>query len=329
MVFFAKKRRLLPPICRMATVLMTRAHHQLTGLRGTITLLGRHLLSGRLAMSTGPTYETLLVTKPKDHVVQVEINRPEKRNALNQPFWKEMVECFNHIADDKECRAVVVSGSGKVFSAGIDLVDITGDLVTPEGDDAARVAWNLKQVIKLYQEAFNVIEKCSKPVIAAVHSACIGEGLDMISACDIRVCTKDAWFQAKEVDIGQAADVGTLQRLPHAIGSRSLVCEMVFTARKMFSDEAKSSGLVSHVYDNKANMMEGALQLAEDIASKSPVAVQGSKVNLLYARDHSVPESLEYMAAWNMAMLQTNDIMKSATAVFQKKNLKENIYTNL
>ncbi|CAM9882713.1 unnamed protein product [Lampetra fluviatilis] len=312
----------------MASVLMQR-FLGVPRLCGVSAVAGRQLVSGHLAMSTLPTYETLRLTKPKEHVVQVEINRPEKRNAMNQAFWREMVECFNRIADDNECRAVVVSGAGKVFSSGIDLMDMSEALLSPKGDDTARTSWHLRKFIQSYQETFTVIEKCTKPVIAAIQGACVGGGVDMVTACDIRFCTQDAWFQVKEVDIGLAADVGTLQRLPKVIGSRSLVCDLVYTGRKMMSDEAKSSGLISRVFPDKASLMEAALQIAEDIASKSPVAVQGSKVNLVYSRDHSVRESLEYMATWNMAMLQTDDIMKSATAVLQKKNPKETVFSKL
>ncbi|XP_016403502.1 delta(3,5)-Delta(2,4)-dienoyl-CoA isomerase, mitochondrial-like, partial [Sinocyclocheilus rhinocerous] len=177
----------------------------------------------------------------------------------------------------------------------IDLMSMASDILQPEGDDTARISWNLRRVITQYQETFSVIEKCPKPVIVAIHGACIGAGVDLITACDIRLCTQDAWFQVKEVDIGLAADDGTLQRLPSVIGSRSLVNELAFSARKMYADEAKSCGLVSRVFPDKETMMAGALEMAGDIARKSPVAVQGTKINLIYSRDHSVPEALNYI----------------------------------
>ncbi|XP_074872448.1 delta(3,5)-Delta(2,4)-dienoyl-CoA isomerase, mitochondrial-like isoform X1 [Carettochelys insculpta] len=295
----------------------------------------RPLLSFR-AMSSAPgqphishNYETLKVSQAQEKVLHVELNRPEKRNAMNAVFWREMVECFNKIAQDSECHAVVVSGAGKLFTAGIDLMEMGSVFVMVEGDDTARKAWNLRKKIREYQESFNVLEKCPKPVIAAVHGACIGGGVDLISACDIRYCTQDAWFQVKEVEIGLAADVGTLQRLPRIMGNRSLVNELAYTARKMMAPEAASSGLVSRVFQDKQAMLEGAFELAADIASKSPVAVQGTKVNLLYSRDHSVPESLRYMATWNMSMLQTEDLVKSAQAALEKKSTKDIVYAKL
>ncbi|XP_018432411.1 PREDICTED: delta(3,5)-Delta(2,4)-dienoyl-CoA isomerase, mitochondrial-like [Nanorana parkeri] len=274
-------------------------------------------------------YETLKVTTPRDHVFHVELNRPEKRNAMNRAFWREMALCFRALSDDINCRAVVISGAGKMFTSGIDLTDLTGVFLQEEEDDPARIAWNIRKKIKDYQESFSVIEKCTKPVIAAIHNACIGGGVDLITACDIRYCSQDAWYQVKEVDVGLAADVGTLQRLPKVIGNRSLVNELAFTARKMLSDEALSSGLVSRVFPDKSSLLLASLDLASEIASRSPVAVQGTKINLIYSRDHSVQESLDYMANWNMSMLQTQDIMKSAQSVLEKKSPKDIRFSKL
>ncbi|XP_062329274.1 delta(3,5)-Delta(2,4)-dienoyl-CoA isomerase, mitochondrial isoform X2 [Osmerus eperlanus] len=285
----------------------------------------------RAMSSGGPTapFTTLSISHPATAVTHVELHRPEKRNAMNRAFWSEMVDCFSQIAADPDCRVVVVSGAGKMFTSGIDLMDMASDILQPEGDDMARTSWNMRRIITKYQETFSVIEKCPKPVVVAVHSACIGGGVDLITACDIRLCTQDAWFQVKEVDIGLAADVGTLQRLPKVIGSRSLVNELALTARKMYADEAKSSGLVSRVFDDKEAMMVAALELAGEIAGRSPVAVQGTKVNLIYSRDHSVAEGLDYMATWNMSMLQTQDVMKSAQASMEKKSPKEVAFSKL
>ncbi|XP_062454280.1 delta(3,5)-Delta(2,4)-dienoyl-CoA isomerase, mitochondrial [Rhea pennata] len=303
------------------------------GLRG---LLGRRLgtPAGRMAAGAGPragahSYETLRVTPARDRVLHVELHRPEKRNAMNVAFWREMVECFRKIAQDPACHAVVISGAGKVFTAGLDLMEMGGEFLVVEGDDVARKAWNLRHKIRQYQESFSVLEQCPKPVIAAVHGACIGGGVDLISACDIRYCTQDAWFQVKEVDIGLAADVGTLQRLPKIVGSQSLVNELAFTARKMMAPEAQSCGLVSRVFPDKEALLRGALDLATAVAAKSPVAVQGTKVNLVYARDHPVAEGLRYAATWNMSMLQTEDILKLVQATLEKKDAGDVAFSKL
>lgn len=277
-----------------------------------------------MSSAGGPTppFTTLAINHPAESITHVQLHRPEKRNAMNRAFWSEMVDCFNQIAGDPDCRVVLFSGAGKSFTAGIDLMDMASDVLQPEGDDMARTSWNMRKIIAKYQETFSVIEKCPKPVVVAVHGACVGGGVDLITACDIRLCTQDAWFQVKEVDIGIAADVGTLQRLPKVIGSRSLVNELALTARKLYADEAKSSGLVSRVFADKEAMMAGAMEIASEIAGRSPVAVQGTKVNLIYSRDHSVAEGLDYMATWNMSMLQTHDVMKSAQASMEKKSPK-------
>jgi len=265
-------------------------------------------------------FETLKVTSPDQYVYHVEFNRPEKRNAINTDFWREIRECFYQIADDSECRVVMVSGAGNGFCAGIDLSDfgamsaITGDL------DVARKAYALKKVIMEYQDSFTSIEKCPKIVIAAIHKFCIGAAVDLISACDIRYCTTDAFYQIKEVDVGLAADVGTLQRFPKIVGNDSLTRELAVTARKFLSDEAEKMGLVSRVLPDKESMLAAVLETAKLIASKSPVAVQGTKVNLNYSRDYPTHQALHFMAHYNMCMLQSEDLIKSVMGLMDKSN---------
>eukprot|EP00795_Rhopilema_esculentum_P004147 gene4147-20329_t len=235
-----------------------------------------------------------------------------------------MTACFNQIGKDTEIRAVVLSGLGKHFTAGLDLLDYASVFMEMSDSkmDAARKSWKMKEAIAEMQESFNVIEKCPQPVIAAIHSACIGGGIDMIAACDIRLCSADAWFQIKEVDIGLAADLGTLQRLPRVVGNESLLRELCYTARKMKSDEAKSLGLVSHIFPSQEDLVESAVSMASQIAEKSPVAVAGTKENLIYARDHSVEDGLKHVMTWNMGMLQTEDTMKAAQASMSKSKAK-------
>ncbi|CAN7995482.1 unnamed protein product, partial [Ixodes hexagonus] len=289
----------------------------------------RFVLLSRRNMSY--KFETLAVSTPSDHVFHVELNRPEKLNAMNVAFWEELPKCFRQLNDDRTCRAVIISGAGKMFTAGLDFKSMTGQLMQPgsgddEEPDVARKARHLHNLITSYQATFTSIEKavlpccvqCSKPVIAAVHNGCIGGGVNLITACDMRYCTSDAYFQIKEVELGLAADVGVLQRLPRVIGNRSLVNELVFTARKMEAAEAREAGLVSRIFPDKAQMLSAALTVAKEIASKSPVAVQGSKVNLVYSRDHGVDEALHFMACWNMSMLQSEDVVKAVMALVEK-----------
>ncbi|XP_059173333.1 delta(3,5)-Delta(2,4)-dienoyl-CoA isomerase, mitochondrial-like isoform X2 [Physella acuta] len=283
-------------------------------------MLKKGLLSAR-AMSGMVDYkfETLKVTSPGEFIKQVELNRPEKRNAMNTAFWKEIITCFNQLAVDQDCRVVILSGSGKMYTAGLDLMDneVFTKLMAHSGD-VGRKAFLISESLQSLQDSFNVIERCPKPVIAAVHNACIGGGVDMISACDIRYCTQDAWFQIKEIDLGLAADLGTLQRFPKIIGNDSLFRELTYTARKFVADEAKSMGFVSRILPDKDALEQAAVELAKVIASKSPIGVQGSKVNIVYSRDHGVEQGLNYMKAWNAAMLQSEDLTKALTAAVQK-----------
>ncbi|XP_033637870.1 delta(3,5)-Delta(2,4)-dienoyl-CoA isomerase, mitochondrial-like [Asterias rubens] len=271
-----------------------------------------------MSSDTSYKFETLAVTKLKEYVIQVELNRPEKRNAMNMQFYREMRDCFRKLATDSDCRVVLLTGAGKMFTSGLDLMD-SAELLSAASDmDVGRRAMYLKHSVTEMQESYSVMEKSLKPVIAAIHGGCIGGGLDMVTAVDMRFCTKDAWFQIKEVDLGLAADLGTLQRFPKIIGNDSWLREIVYTARKFGSDEAREIGLVNRIFDTREAMLEGAIEIATLIASKSPIAVQTSKASLVYSRDHSVPEGLNDVTTWNAGMLQSEDLMKAISASMQK-----------
>jgi delta(3,5)-delta(2,4)-dienoyl-CoA isomerase len=206
--------------------------------------------------------KALNVIQAAPNVFHVELNRPTKMNALNNVMWEEIGEVFTKLDRDQECRAVVLSAAGKMFCSGIDLADLTklASIVYSE-DDIARKALTMYQTVKHLQDLFTTIEKCKKPVISCVHNACVGGGIDLITTTDIRMCTTDAWFSVKEVDMGLAADVGTLQRLPKVIGSQSLVNDLCLTARRMKSEEAEKCGLVSSVFHTKEEMMTAAIDM--------------------------------------------------------------------
>lgn len=191
-------------------------------------------------------YDHIQVTAPIDHVLHVELNRPDKRNAIHREMFREIATCFAEIANDKQCRAVVVSGAGKMFCAGIDYVDLMNTMTSvvssgdpPQRDDIAARAKFIRQMIVLLQNSFNSMTKCQKPVIAAIHSGCIGAGVDLITGTDIRYASKDAFFSIREVAIGMAADLGTLQRLPKIVGNDSVVREMAYTGKNISAEEAK------------------------------------------------------------------------------------------
>jgi delta(3,5)-delta(2,4)-dienoyl-CoA isomerase len=264
-------------------------------------------------------YTTLAVSRVTDHVVHVEINRPDKLNTMNIEFWAEVREFFERIESDEECRCIILSGAGRMFTAGLDMTAGTPTGGGGGDKDVARVALSIRRTGLSWQQSFNSIEQCGKPVIACVHNACIGGGIEMISACDVRFATSDAWFKAAEVNIGMAADVGGLQRFPKVIGNQSLVRELCLSGRKFTSQEAMSHGFLSRVCDNKEAMLAEAVALAQEISSKSPVATLGIKHLLNHARDHTVAEALDYAITWNTAMLQTKDMLMAGAAILTKE----------
>ncbi|KAI7861886.1 ClpP/crotonase-like domain-containing protein [Spinellus fusiger] len=265
-------------------------------------------------------YEAVQVQVFEDGVAHIKLNRPKELNVFNDRLIQDVRSVFEQVATDNDIRVVVVSGSGKMFTAGLDLNE-TNVHHYNASVDPARASFVHRSVIKNFQAAFTAIEICDKPVIAAVHNACIGAGIDMITACDIRYCTKDSFFSVAEVNIGIAADVGTLQRLPKVIGNNSLVRELCFTARKMYAPEALACGFVNKVLNTQEELIEESFKIARLIASKSPVAVVGTKHILNYSRDHTVAEGLAYNTAWSSAMLNTEDLHKSLEAVLKKKTL--------
>ncbi|KAJ3192557.1 putative enoyl CoA hydratase [Irineochytrium annulatum] len=261
-------------------------------------------------------FETLRVTVD-NAVCHVELNRPRKLNAMNPKFWEEMRVCFEELKKDMSVRAIVISGGdAKGFTGGLDLSE--SFMAGFEGDPA-RAAIRFLPLVESMQASFTSIEKCGKPVIAAVHGPCIGGGIDLITACDVRICTSDALFSVKEVDIGLAADVGTLQRLPKVVGNQSWVRDICMSARNFGAAEALKFGLVSQIVSSKAEAVDEALKWARAVAAKSPIAVHGTKHILNYSRDHTVDEGLHYVAVWNSVMLNTQDLGIALSAAAQKQ----------
>jgi len=258
-----------------------------------------------------PDYDTLLVTV-EDKICHVQINRPDKANSMNPAFWEDIGNVFEWIDKTPEVRVVVLSAIGKHFCAGLDLA-MFGQITAPETDCEARKREALRLNILRLQEKLSLIERCRKPVLAAVHGGCIGGGIDMISACDMRYSAADVYFTIKEIDIGMTADVGTLQRLPHLIGD-GIMRELAYTGRNVYGEEAQTIGLVNKHFETKELMMEEVLKTAKLIASKSPISIRGTKEMIVFTRDHTVTEGLNYIATWNAAMLQSDDIKETMVA---------------
>ncbi len=249
------------------------------------------------------------------YVTWLTFNRPEKRNTMNMEFFAGLLKLFPEFDEDPDVRVVIIKAEGKSFSAGLDLIEagsMFGDVPTADVRES-----NRRKIVQA-QESMSVIEKCRKPVIAAVHSHCIGAGVDLLTACDIRLASKDAVFAVRETKMALIADLGTLQRLPHIIG-HGWFRELALTGRNFTADEALRMGFVTRVCEDRAALYEEAKKLATEIAACSPLAVQGTKEVLVYSRENGVYPGLEYAAQKNAAVLPCEDVIEAVQAFMQKR----------
>jgi enoyl-CoA hydratase/carnithine racemase len=239
---------------------------------------------------------------------------------MNNQMFEELIEVFREIEADSSVRTAVLSGEGRIFCAGIDLAEFSS--ILPDCEEQRQKIY-LRRHIRWLQDAISATERCGKPVLAAVHGAAIGGAVDLLTACDMRYTTADAYICVKEVDIGLAADIGTLQRLPSIVGNEGWVREICYTARKVGAEEMQQQGFSQGpVYGTKEEMMEGVHTLAELIASKSPVAVHGTKQLLLHARDNTVDAGLDYTATWSASVLLGQDLQRAVKSSMTKTKAK-------
>ena len=252
-------------------------------------------------------------------IAHIRFNRPEKRNSMNEDFWTMFPKEVEELDNGGEIRALIVSSTGPHFSAGIDLSMFKDDIVENETDDEmGRSRGYFLQQLKFLQNAISCLEAARFPVVTAVQGGCIGGGIDLITAADIRICTKDAFFLIEEINVGLAADIGTIQRLPKIIPA-GIAREWTMLGEKVSAERAKEVGLVSSLHNNHEEMMNNAFEIAEKLASKTPLAMWVTKETLNYSRDHTVKESLENVALWNAATLHKEDVMSTMMSKMQKK----------
>ncbi len=249
-------------------------------------------------------------------IVWLTLNRPDNRNAMGFDFFEELRKHFERFDEDSNVRGVVIKAEGKSFTAGLDLLEFSPLL---RGGAGADVREELRRTILKYQEGINAVERCRKPVIAAVHSHCIGGGVDLLCACDIRTATKDAIFSIRETRMGMIADLGTLQRLPHIIGN-GWFKELALTGRDFTAQEALQMGFITRLCDDRPGLYEEAKRIASQIVSCPPLAVQGAKEVILYSRDHGVYAGLHYVAQKNAATLISEDVMEAMRAFMEKRS---------
>lgn len=255
-----------------------------------------------------------------DHIARVTLNRPEALNAMHSAFWVECRAIFEELGADPQVRVIVISSSGKHFSAGIDL-GFLSQMVPDATEDPARMRDKLRHRILELQASFSAIANCRVPVLAAIHGGCIGAAVDLAAACDMRYCTSDAYFLIQEVNIGMVADLGALQRMPLQL-PQGLLRELAYTGRKLEAEEARDKGFVNAVAPNLDALKAYVLMVAAQIASKSPLAVTGSKHIFNQAIRRDIEDGLDYIATWNAGQLSFEDISKGGKAALARSAIK-------
>jgi enoyl-CoA hydratase len=266
-----------------------------------------------------PTSEVLTLERD-GHVATLWLDNPERRNAMGPALWSDLPLLMEEVCDDDEVRAVVIAAKGPAFTVGLDLKTM-GAAVAGEGGGSQSDAGRRKAAlrgIKRLQGSINAIADCPKPVIAAVHGYCIGGGIDLICACDMRLASVDAVFSVRETKIAIVADLGTLQRLPGIVG-RGHVAELAYTGKDISAERAAEIGLVNQVLPDADACHKAAHELAGEIAANSPLAVQGTKAVLRAGEGRSVADGLDYVGVWNAAFLTSNDLTEAFTAFLEKR----------
>ena len=250
-----------------------------------------------------------------DHVAHLVLNKPESLNTMHPTFWRELDTVLHQLNDAGQARALVISSTGKHFSAGMALETFSGAISMDADSAEGRAA--IYDSLTDMQSTFTLLESMRIPVIAAIHGGCIGGAVDMVTACCIRYASQDAFFCIQEINIGMVADVGTLQRLPKLL-PMGLVKELAYTGRRLTAALAHQNGLVTQIFETQEAMLTGALACAQEIAQKPPVAVWGTKQALNYARDHSVEDSLRQMG-WLQGAIWSNAHIREAMVAAKEK----------
>lgn len=259
---------------------------------------------------------TCFDVETKDDIAHIRMIRPDKANSMIPEFWDELPQIVNQLSEGNDARAIVLSAEGRHFCSGMDLsvfADNNDVSVQSNSKHISRQRASFRTTALQLQRTFSCLEESRLPVLSAIQGACIGGGIDMVSATDLRYATKDAFFCIQEINIGMTADVGTLQRMPKLV-PEGVVRELAYTGRNMSASEAKERGFVNEIYEDQDAMDDAVLEIAKEIASKSPMAIWGTKQTLNYGRDHSVADGLEYIATWNAAMFDPDDMAEAFMA---------------
>jgi enoyl-CoA hydratase len=265
----------------------------------------------------------VLEIETEGHVATLWLNRPEKRNALGPAFWSDLPRAMAALGSDPDLRAVVIAARGPHFTVGLDLVAMAGLAGPTAGGNGAPLSMaarsrSARAEILRMQASVTAVAECPLPVIAAIHGYCIGGGVDVAAACDIRLASADALFSVRETKVAIVADLGSLQRLPHIIG-KGHVAELAYTGKDITAARAEAIGLVNGVSADAAAVLDEARDLASAIAANSPLAVQGTKAVLTAGESRPVAEGLDYVATWNAGALASDDLTEAMTAFMEKR----------
>ena len=257
------------------------------------------------------------------NVAHIKLNRPEKRNAMNWDFWRDLPRIVGDIDTHARARCIVLSSTGPVFSAGLDLSlfgqDVFASSKTAKmNEKELQTPQNFMSFLSFLQDSISSLQKARIPVICAIQGGCIGGGVDLICSADIRLATNDAFFSIRETKIGMVADVGTFPRIVKLL-PEGIVKELAFTGRNFSAQEAKEYGFVNKLYESHDSLIEGALEIAYEIASNSPAAVYGCKRVIDFSRDHTIDEGLEWINMWNASMLSQSELMEGFQSYKSKK----------
>ncbi len=264
------------------------------------------------------SYESLSVTK-SDFIAEVVLRGPGKGNAMGPAFFRELPEVFADLDRDESVRVVIVRGNGGVFTYGLDLKAVAPTLMPLlSSENLAAERMQLLRLIGEWQRACDSVERCTKPVICAIAGPCIGGGVDLAAACDIRLASRDARFSVREVKVAIVADLGSLQRLPRIIG-QGHTRELAFTGKDIDAERALRIGLVNDVFDDEASLLDHARSMAREIADNSPLAVQGIKQVLAFGEERRILDGERYAAVWNSAFLASRDLVEAMTAFMEKR----------
>jgi enoyl-CoA hydratase len=261
------------------------------------------------------TYEVFQIER-NAHVATVWLANPGRRNAMGPPFWAELPRVMDELSADESVRAIVFAARGQHFTVGLDLKSMAGGII--EGGNGAGARKRLLDFILKIQRTVTTVARCEKPVIAVAHGWCLGGGIDLLTACDIRIAAADVTFGIRETKMAMVADVGTLQRLPGIIG-RGQVAELAFSGDDFGAERALALGFVNSVHPDQPSALAAAEALAARIAANSPLAVAGTKRVLEYCADKSVEDGLTYVATWNAAFVASEDLQEAVTAFLEKR----------